>query len=101
LSAEASANRKDRLALPLFSTLLGSASDRVINQQDDDSSYHCDDQAINIKTRYSRSAKQVENEAADDAQDNVKDDLFPFFVDDFASNKTGKQAKNNPCEPDI
>jgi hypothetical protein len=74
----------------------------VIRNQKEHRPNHCHEKAIDIQARHSGSSESVEEEAADysanDPQDNVKNNAFAGFIDQFAANEAGQQPQNDPRE---
>jgi hypothetical protein len=74
----------------------------VIRNQKEHCPKHCHEKAIDIQARHSRSSESVEEEAADysagDPQDNVENNAFAGFVDQFATNEASEQAQDDPRE---
>ncbi len=78
------------------------SSYNVIRNKKEHCPNHCHEKAIDIQARHSGSSKSVEEEAADysanDPQNNVEDNAFAGFIDQFATNEAGQQAQNDPRE---
>ena len=74
----------------------------VIRNQKEHGPNHCHEKAIDIQARHSGSPEQVEEEAPDysthDSQDNVENNTFAGFIDDFASSEASDQAQDDPRE---
>jgi hypothetical protein len=74
----------------------------VIRNKKEHCPNHCHEKAIDIQARHSGSFESVEEEAADysanDPQDNVENNAFAGFIDQFAANEAGQQSQDDPRE---
>jgi hypothetical protein len=74
----------------------------VIDNEDHDRADNSDDKAVNIEARNPRSAKHIEEKAADDganyAENDIEDEAFTTAIDNLAADKTGNEAQNEPSE---
>src|SRR5271166_2937700 len=73
---------------------------QVIRNQKEHCPNHCHEEAIKVQASHSGSSESVEEEAADysadDPQDNVENNAFAGFIDQFATDEAREQAQDDP-----
>jgi len=78
----------------------GTASDGVVEHQNNDRSNHCDEQAIQVHARDSVRSKHSEkvttDQRANNSQNYIEKYTLAGFVYKFAPQEPGNQAQHNP-----
>jgi hypothetical protein len=77
------------------------ARHRIVDQQHHHRTNDCNDHAVDVQAIDAACTKQTEHKATDeranDAQGDVEPEALAVFVDDFAPDETGNQAKYDPA----
>jgi hypothetical protein len=74
----------------------------MIDEEHYDGPNDCDDHTVNVEAGYARSSEPFENEttydSSDDPQYHVEPEALASPINNFAGEKSGDQAQDNPTD---